>query len=92
MWHYQVEKAKAHYDGKKLQLQESQGQVQELQRCLEIKELEFKAVSQEMILLNMDLDKVRSNEKLLSNQVASLGAQVLYSCTHVHMYKMLVIN
>lgn len=71
-----MEKAKSHYSGKKQQLQESQDQVHELQCTLGVRENMVKAVTAEMKLLQVELDKARRSEKILSSKVTSLEAQV----------------
>lgn len=79
--HYkaQMEKAMSHYNGKKQLLQESHEQVAELQRSLEVKEHEVKAVTTEIKLLQLDLEMAQSNEKNLLSRVASLEAQLAYA-------------
>lgn len=72
----QMENAMSHYNGKKQLLQKSQQEVDELKHSLEIKEHEIKAVILENKQLKLDLDKTQTNEKKLSNKVASLEAQV----------------
>ena len=75
----QVEKAKSHYSGKKQQLVESQEQVTELQRSLEVREHEVNAVTTEMKLLQKELEKARSKEKRLGSKINTLEAQVYLS-------------
>lgn len=67
-----------HYNSKKQLLQESQEEVAELKQSLEVKERELKAITTENKMLQLDLDKVQTNEKKLTNMVASLEAQVSY--------------
>uniref|UniRef100_A0A8K9V5G5 Nuclear mitotic apparatus protein 1 n=1 Tax=Oncorhynchus mykiss TaxID=8022 RepID=A0A8K9V5G5_ONCMY len=74
-----VEKAKSHYSGKKQQLVESQEQVTELQRSLEVREHEVNAVTTEMKLLQKELEKARSKEKSLGSKINTLEAQVYLS-------------
>ncbi|KAM9452332.1 nuclear mitotic apparatus protein 1 isoform 2-T3 [Salvelinus alpinus] len=83
--HYktQVEKAKSHYSGKKQQLVESQEQVTELQRSLEVREHEVNAVTTEMKLLQKELEKTRSKEKSLSSKVNTLEAQLAFADRHL---------
>lgn len=66
----------SHYNSKKQLLQESQDEVAELKRSLEVKECEVKATTMENKLLQLDLDKAQTNEQALLNRVASLEAQV----------------
>eukprot|EP00063_Salmo_salar_P095928 XP_014070763.1 PREDICTED: nuclear mitotic apparatus protein 1 isoform X2 [Salmo salar] len=83
--HYktQVEKAKSHYSGKKQQLVESQEQVTELQRSLEVREHEVNAVTTEMKLLQKELEKARNKEKSLSSKVNTLEAQLAFTDRHL---------
>ncbi|XP_029629589.1 nuclear mitotic apparatus protein 1 [Salmo trutta] len=83
--HYktQVEKAKSHYSGKKQQLVESQEQVTELQRSLEVREHEVNAVTTEMKLLQKELEKTRNKEKSLSSKVNTLEAQLAFADRHL---------
>ncbi|XP_031651264.1 nuclear mitotic apparatus protein 1 isoform X5 [Oncorhynchus kisutch] len=83
--HYktQVEKAKSHYSGKKQQLVESQEQVTELQRCLEVREHEGNAVITEMKLLQKELEKARSKEKSLGSKINTLEAQLAFADRHL---------
>lgn len=66
----------SHYNGKKQLLQKNQEEMMELKHSLEVKEQEVKAMLMEKKLLQLDLDKVQSNEKKLKSAVASLEAQV----------------
>lgn len=66
----------SHYNDKKQLLQESQVEVAELKHSLDVKEREFKAVSMENKLLQLDLDKAQGTEKTLLSKLASLEAQV----------------
>nr|XP_029537307.1 nuclear mitotic apparatus protein 1-like isoform X4 [Oncorhynchus nerka] len=83
--HYktQVEKAKSHYSGKKQQLVESQEQVTELQRSLEVREHEVNAVTTEMKLLQKELEKARSKEKSLGSKINTLEAQLAFADRHL---------
>lgn len=72
----QMEKAVNHYNGKKELLQETQEQVVQLKHSLEHKEREVKAITMETKVLQMDLDKAKTNEKTLLTRLASLEAQV----------------
>uniref|UniRef100_A0A4W5Q2E1 Nuclear mitotic apparatus protein 1 n=1 Tax=Hucho hucho TaxID=62062 RepID=A0A4W5Q2E1_9TELE len=83
--HYkaQVEKAKSHYSGKKQQLVESQEQVTELQRSLEVREHEVNAVTTEVKLLQKELEEARSKEKSLSSKVNTLEAQLAFADRHL---------
>jgi len=66
----------SHYNGKKQLLEESREQVLAMQRSLDIKDQEMKAIATELKLLQLDLDNVKSSEKKLLNRVASLESQV----------------
>ena len=66
----------SHYNGKKQLLQDSQEQVAEMQRSLEVKEHEMKAIATELKLLQLDLDNVKCNEENLLTRVTSLETQV----------------
>ncbi|KAI3354367.1 hypothetical protein L3Q82_018890 [Scortum barcoo] len=79
--HYkaQMEKAVSHYNGKKQLLQESQEEVAELKRSLEVKEREISAITMENKMLQLDLDKAQNNEKKLVNTVASLETQLAFA-------------
>ena len=61
-----------HYKAKKQLLQESQEQVAEMQRSLDVKE----KIGTEFKLLQLDFETVKSNEKNLLSRVTSLEAQV----------------
>ncbi|XP_030600984.1 nuclear mitotic apparatus protein 1 isoform X2 [Archocentrus centrarchus] len=76
--HYkaQMEKAVSHYNSKKLLLQKRQEEVDALKCSLEVKEQEMQAIITEKRLLQLDLEKAQSSEKMLSNRVASLEAQL----------------
>lgn len=74
----QLDKAVSHYNNKKELLQENQQVVAELKHSLEVKESEVKAITMENKLLQLDLEKAQTNEKKLSDTVASLKAQVMY--------------
>ena len=69
---FQMENAMNHYKAKKQLLQESQENVAEMQRSLDVKE----NIATELKLLQLDLDTVKSNEKKLLSRVTSLEAQV----------------
>lgn len=65
----QIAKAKDHYDAKKQLLQENQEELAKLRE-------EMKAIAMEKKMLQLDLDKAKTNEKRLNSTVASLEAQV----------------
>ncbi|XP_072317927.1 nuclear mitotic apparatus protein 1 isoform X2 [Eucyclogobius newberryi] len=79
--HYkaQIEKAVDHYNSKKQLLQKSEEEVANLKHSLEVQEREVKTVAMENNLLQMELDKIQNNEKLLLNKVASLEAQLSFA-------------
>ncbi|XP_030007650.1 nuclear mitotic apparatus protein 1 isoform X2 [Sphaeramia orbicularis] len=79
--HYkaQMEKAVNHYNGKKELLQETQEQVVQLKHSLEHKERKVKAITMESKVLQMNLDKAKTNEKILLTRLASLEAQLAFA-------------
>lgn len=66
----------SHYNGKKQLLQESQEEVAKLKHSLEVSEHEVVRVTTDNKMLQLDLDKAKTNEKKLVSMVASLEAQV----------------
>ncbi|KAM9318192.1 nuclear mitotic apparatus protein 1 isoform 2-T2 [Pholidichthys leucotaenia] len=76
--HYkaQMEKATTHYNSKKQLLQESQKEVDELKGSVEVKDHEINSLIMEKKLLQLDLDKAKTNEKALLKRMASFEAQV----------------
>ncbi|CAL8335026.1 unnamed protein product [Boreogadus saida] len=75
--HYktQMENAMNHYKAKKQLLLESQEQVAEMQRSLDVKE----KIGTEFKLLQLDFESVKSNEKNLLSRVTSLEAQLAFA-------------
>ncbi|XP_055081853.1 nuclear mitotic apparatus protein 1 isoform X1 [Periophthalmus magnuspinnatus] len=79
--HYkaQMEKAVSHYNSKKQLLQKSEEEMANLKHSLEVQEREVKTVTMENKLLQMELDKIQSNEKFLLNKITSLEAQLSFA-------------
>uniref|UniRef100_A0AAV2IY96 Nuclear mitotic apparatus protein 1 N-terminal hook domain-containing protein n=1 Tax=Knipowitschia caucasica TaxID=637954 RepID=A0AAV2IY96_KNICA len=77
MEHYkaQMEKAMDHYNSKKELLKKSEGEVANLKHALEVQGSELKNVTLEKKLMQMELERIQSNEKKLLNKIASLEAQ-----------------
>ncbi|KAG7262361.1 hypothetical protein CRUP_028341 [Coryphaenoides rupestris] len=71
-----MEKAMSQYHSKKQLLEECQEQVAAMQRSLDVKDQEMKAIATELKLLQLDLDNVKSSEENLLNRVSSLETQV----------------
>lgn len=81
-----MEKAKSHYNNKKELLLQSQEEVTELRRLVQQREDELQAATTRSQLLQLEVEQVRSSEKKLLGNMASLEAQVSrssssrYSC------------
>lgn len=79
--HYkaQMDKAVSHYNSKKLLLQQSEDMVTNLKQSLEAQEQAAKAATMEKKILQMELDKKQSDEKVLLSRISSLEAQLSYA-------------
>ncbi|XP_054650436.1 nuclear mitotic apparatus protein 1 isoform X2 [Dunckerocampus dactyliophorus] len=79
--HYkaQMEKAASHYNDKKQLLIASQEETSELKHSLEVRERELTATAMENKLLQLDLEKAKSQEKNMLNKLADLEAQLAFA-------------
>lgn len=79
--HYkaQMEKAVSHYNSKKQLLQQSEEVAANLKQSLEVQEQAAKTATMENQILQMELHKIQSNEKLLLDKIASLEAQLSFA-------------
>ncbi|KAK7883297.1 hypothetical protein WMY93_029471 [Mugilogobius chulae] len=79
--HYkaQMEKAMDHYNSKKQLLQRSEEEVANLKHSLSVRDHEVKTITMENKVLQMELDKIQSNDKKLLNKIASLEAQLSFA-------------
>nr|XP_057936075.1 nuclear mitotic apparatus protein 1 isoform X2 [Doryrhamphus excisus] len=79
--HYkaQMEKAASHYNDKKQLLIASQEETAELKHSLEVRERELKAMAMENKLLQLDLEKTKSQEENMRSKLAHLEAQVAFA-------------
>ncbi|XP_061684459.1 nuclear mitotic apparatus protein 1 isoform X2 [Syngnathoides biaculeatus] len=78
--HYkaQMEKAFSHYNDKKKLLHESQEEVAELKRCVEVRTQEAKAAGEELKQLQLELEKAQSKEQNMLSKINRLEAQVAF--------------